>query len=520
MPLAVHHCNSVCLVRLKRGATITTHTTSADTGQRKLPLSTKLAFGIGASGEAIYLGLSNAFIVIFYNQVIGLNNALIGIAIMLAMIGDAISDPLVGIVSDRWRSRLGRRHPFLIAAPVPLALSLYCVFNPPDWLLDLSSDAAIFIWLSVWTIVSRTVLTLFNVPHLALGGELSKDQHERSQLFSANTIFGAVSGAGFAFVAWSFFFADEVTRASDGALVPGHLAAESYGPLILTACALIIITIWTCAAGTAKQIPYLSKAELQSNRLNLIEFLRQIASTFKNRNYVVILVGFFFFMIASGIYDTLNIHINTYFWELLPNQIRWFGLVGAVSAITGALLSPIMMRLLDRKPVMLVSLTLTTICAQLVVTLRLFGFMPENGEPMLLPLLLLNAGGFMFSIGMGSVAIMSMIGDIVDQNELLHGVRQEGLFYSARAFFAKASNSIGHFFAGIMLEYYVRLPQQAIPGELDPDTITRLGITAGPVMGAAAIFSLLIYSRYNLSRDDHQNIMRELNARATKPQAE
>jgi Na+/melibiose symporter-like transporter len=154
-----------------------------------------LAFGIGASGEAIYLGLSNAFIVIFYNQVIGLNNALIGIAIMLAMIGDAISDPLVGIVSDRWRSRLGRRHPFLIAAPVPLALSLYCVFNPPDWLLDLSSDTAIFIWLSVWTIVSRTVLTLFNVPHLALGGELSKDQHERSQLFSANTIFGAVSGS-------------------------------------------------------------------------------------------------------------------------------------------------------------------------------------------------------------------------------------------------------------------------------------------------------------------------------------
>ena len=71
-----------------------------------------------------------------------------------------------------------------------------------------------------------------------------------------------------------------------------------------------------------------------------------------------------------------------------------------------------------------------------------------------------------------------------------------------------------------MLEYYVRLPQQAIPGELDPDTITRLGITAGPVMGAAAIFSLLIYSRYNLSRDDHQNIMRELNARTTKPQAE
>lgn len=477
-------------------------------------MSTKLAFGIGASGEAIYLGLSNAFIVIFYNQVIGLNNALIGTAVMLAMIGDAISDPLVGIVSDRWRSRLGRRHPFLIAAPVPLALSLYFVFNPPQWILDMPGEMAIFAWLATWTIVSRTVLTLFNVPHLALGGELSKDQHERSQLFSANTIFGAVSGAGFAFVAWSFFFADEVVRASDGAVVPGHLAAESYGPLILTACALVVITIWTCAAGTAKEIPYLSKAELQENRLTLMAFLRQIVGTFKNRNYLVILVGYFFFMIASGIYDTLNIHINTYFWELKPNQIRWFGLVGAIAAITGALLSPLFMRLFDRKPVMLISLTITTICAQLVVTLRLFGLMPENGDPLLLPLLLMNAAGFLFSIGMGSVAIMSMIGDIVDENELICGERQEGLFYSARAFFAKASNSVGHFFAGIMLEYYVRLPFQAIPGELSADTLTRLGISAGPLMGVAAIFSLLIYSRYNLSRDRHQEIMRKLRERA------
>ena len=475
-----------------------------------------MAFGIGASGEAIYLALSNAFIVIFYNQIIGLNNALIGLAIMLAMIGDAISDPLVGIVSDRWRSRLGRRHPFLIAAPVPLALALYFTFNPPQWLLDMSSQIALFIWLSAWTIISRAILTLFNVPHLALGGELSKDQHERSQLFSANTIFGLASGAGFATLAYAFFFPDEVIRASDGAVVPGQLAAESYGPLILTACALVIITIWTCAAGTAKEIPYLSKAEQQANRLKFVEFLREITSTFKNRSYLVLLVGYFFFMIASGIYDTLNIHIATYFWELKPSEIKLFPMVGLFAGIAGALLSPILMRLFDRKPVMLVSLGITTICAQLVVTLRLFGLMPDNGDPLLLPLLLLNAAGFTFSIGMGSVAIMSMIGDIVDENELLTGERQEGLFFSARAFFAKASNSVGHFFAGLMLEYYVRLPQQAIPGELDADIIMRLGITAGPIMGVAAIFSLLIYNLYNLDRERHQQILRELRERAEK----
>ncbi|GIS19650.1 MAG: hypothetical protein CM15mP120_15660 [Pseudomonadota bacterium] len=87
---------------------------------------------------------------------------------MLAMIGDAISDPLVGIVpivalATRPKASL------LIAAPLPLALSLYFVFNPPQWLFDLSSETAIFAWLATGTIISRSVLTLFNVPHLALG---------------------------------------------------------------------------------------------------------------------------------------------------------------------------------------------------------------------------------------------------------------------------------------------------------------------------------------------------------------
>ena len=100
--------------------------------QPSLPLLTKLSFGVGAVGEWVYLGMFSTFIGIFYNQALGLPNTLIGAAILIALIGDAISDPTVGIVSDRWRSSWGRRHPFLFAAPLPLAVSLWCVFNPPE----------------------------------------------------------------------------------------------------------------------------------------------------------------------------------------------------------------------------------------------------------------------------------------------------------------------------------------------------------------------------------------------------
>jgi Na+/melibiose symporter-like transporter len=457
----------------------------------------------------------NTFITIYYNQVIGLTNTLIGTAIMLAMIGDAITDPVVGIISDRWHSRHGRRHPFLFVAPVPLALSLYFIFNPPAGLsgnLGESSQLPLFAWLCIWTILSRAFLTLYSIPHLALGGELSKNQLQRSELFSANTIISYVSGSTFAFFAWSYYFAGQRMRQSDGQIVPGHLDAAAYGPLVFMACALIIVAIWFCAVGTYKHIAHLSQAAPAQQGLTLQSFVKQILGTLKNRNYIVLLVGYFFFMITSGIYDTLIVFVNTYYWELGPEEIRWIGLIGAPAAMAGAMCSPFLMNRFDRKPIMLAALAGVALFAQLVVDLRLLGWMPDNGDPNLLPLLLANAAGFTFAIGVGIVAIMSMIGDVVDENEMATGTREEGLYYSARAFFAKASYSFGHFFAGVALDLFVRLPFEAVPGQLDDGVLVRLGITAGPVMSITAVLSLLVYSRYGLNRERHREILQALEA--------
>ena len=494
---------------------------SLSTVTQPLTALTKLIFGLGAVGEVVYLGLFNGFITIYYNQVLGLSNTLIGLAIMLAMIGDAVTDPIVGIVSDSWKSKHGRRHPFLFIAPIPLAIALFFIFNPPDIFLQDASGASqisLFVWLAIWTILSRGFLTLYSVPHLALGGELSKDQHQRSQLFSANTVVGYVAGASFAFVLWSYFFAGERIRESDGQLVPGHLDAAAYGPAIFLACALIIIAIWTSAMGTYKYVPQLSQPKPTGQKLSLPIFLQQILSTMKNRNYVVLIAGYFFLMLASGIYDTLTVFINTYFWELKPEQIRWLGLIAAPGAMIGALSAPALMRRFDRRPVLLAALGGAALFAQLVVNARLMGWMPANHEPELLPLLLANTAGFTLSLGLGAVAVMSMIGDLIDENELQGGHRQEGLYYSARSFFAKAAYSFGHFFAGIALDLFVRLPFDAVPGQLSDDILMRLGIIAGPVMGASLIFSITIYARYNLNRDRHAEIIAAINAKSVASQ--
>ena len=101
------------------------------TESSKLAMPTKLAFGIGATGEAATNWIFNALTFFFYNQILGLSGTLTAAAVTIGIISDAITDPLIGSISDRWRSKLGRRHPFMFAAPLPLIVTIYFIFSPP-----------------------------------------------------------------------------------------------------------------------------------------------------------------------------------------------------------------------------------------------------------------------------------------------------------------------------------------------------------------------------------------------------
>ena len=142
----------------------------------KIRLSTKFAYGVGAIGESSVIWLFSTLAFFYYNQVIGLSGTLAGLAVLIATIFDAISDPLVGSISDNYKSRLGRRHPFMFAAPLPAMICIYFIFTPPSGL----DQIAIFAWFAIFTILLRLSITLYTIPHLALGAELSDDYIERS----------------------------------------------------------------------------------------------------------------------------------------------------------------------------------------------------------------------------------------------------------------------------------------------------------------------------------------------------
>ena len=97
----------------------------------RLPYRTKIAFGVGASAEAAVFIAFNTWNFLFYKNVLGLSGTLCGLAVAIALTLDGFADPLVGFISDRWRSNLGRRHPFLFASAIPLGISFYLIYVPP-----------------------------------------------------------------------------------------------------------------------------------------------------------------------------------------------------------------------------------------------------------------------------------------------------------------------------------------------------------------------------------------------------
>ena len=151
--------------------------------RRKLSIMDKLLFASGALQEAAVS--AGAFVtLLFYNQILGVSPGLVGTAFLIASVFDAFSDPLIGAFSDRFRSKWGRRHPFMFLSAAPIAASFYFLYQPLDGL----SETGYFVWLCVFLILLRFSQTLYLIPHDALGAELTDDYEERTSIFGYNAV--------------------------------------------------------------------------------------------------------------------------------------------------------------------------------------------------------------------------------------------------------------------------------------------------------------------------------------------
>ena len=469
-------------------------------------LTTKLLQGVGALPDTYKNFAFNTFLLFFYNQVLGYPATLASAALGIALCFDAVTDPMVGSFSDNLRSRLGRRHPLMYLSALPLALSLYFVFVPPDNL----SSTVMFVWLMFFAIAVRTSMTLFLVPWSAMMAELSTDYVERTDIVKYRFALGWVGGVAFTFLTWTYIFP------STEAYTPGHLNPEGY-PLFATVLAvLVFFAVLITTHFTRSEIPFLQPPPETPERFGWRRVVREVRESFDNRQFLLIFTIVLLMASITGTKGAIDIYMTTYFWGFTPEDLRWFGfaIIGAIAAFFTV------HRINERwekKHIVIGAIVLATLDGVVLVNLRFLDWLPANGTT---SLLLIVLGVVIFSVYVLTVQGIvgpSIVADVLDGQELKTGRRQEGMFFAALSFATKFTSGFGVILGGIIIDL-LAFPRGADPGTIDPDVLFRLGIVIGVIVPLVNLLPLALATRLQTSREVHAEVRRQLDERHARLQ--
>ncbi|GAA4644421.1 MFS transporter [Pontixanthobacter gangjinensis] len=463
----------------------------------KLGLWTKVAYGFGASAYGIKENGFGYFLLLYYGTVVGLEPGLVGLAILLALVVDAVSDPVVGYWSDNYRSRWGRRHPFMYAAAIPVAVSYFLLWNPPEW-----GQAGLFWYLLMLAILIRTFITFYETPSSALMPELTQDYDERTTVQAWRLFFAWFGGNLMSVLMFG------VLLVATAQYPVGTLNRDGYQTYGIIASVLIFAAIMVSAVGTHHHIPHLRKPPERDIRGLKVVF-RELFETLGERSFMALFIATLFGAVATGLTAALSFLMLTYFWGFSAQQIfLWTALV-FISAFLGLLIAPRMVRRFGKKNSVVIFGTIAFSLAPMPVILRLFDLMPANGDPLLFPLVVtFNTIDLGLIIALQAV-LYSMVADLVEQSELKTGRRSEGVFFAAITFIRKANQGLGAFAAGIVLSA-ISFPQNAALEDVPEDTIWQLGALLAPSQLLLWGCMILAVSRYKIGKAQHNANLAEL----------
>ncbi len=457
-------------------------------------------YGFGRAAEAVKSRVFETFLFFYYVQVMEVPGTYAGLAVGVALAFDAVTDPFMGSFSDRFRSRWGRRHPFMLLSIFPLTVTFLLLMMPPDGL----SSIELSVWLGVFAVLVRGSITLFHVPYLSLAPELESQYDRRTTLVIIRNIMGIVGSATAFFVGFNYFFA------SSPEFENGQLNIEAYPPYAIAMTILMIGAIIFCVFGTRKFIPHLQPPSVVRD-FKLSDIYLDITEALKNKSFRAIFLSMVFFAIYSGVHSTMSLHMGTYFWELSPREFTVYAMTVLVGALAGLPLAQWSIRQFDKKPAYLVLISLSVIFSTLPVVLRLLNLFPANDAPLFFPVFLTMIFiGIACALAAGT-ASASMVMDTTDEHELNTGNRQEGAFYGAISLSGKASSAFGHIIGGFVIDL-IKFPlgSGVKPGEVDAEIIWQLGFYFGPMVALLPVIAIWIISSYNISRQRHNEILTQL----------
>ena len=465
----------------------------------------KWAFGLGSTAESLVITTTSAFLMLFYNQVRGLDPAAIGVALALGLAVNAVFDPLIGSWSDRTRTRWGRRHPFMFASILPAGVLYVALFNPPAAL----GNTGQLVWLCVMNVLLLQAMTMFHTPHLALGGEMSSDYIERSSIMSVNTFFLWVGDTTGWLLSFAVFFKASAEFSN------GALDASRWPGYSLTIAAIVMGCLALSSAVTRRRIPYLVQPSGGTPGFGAREWGRDLWRVLRNRNYLVLLIGFFFLSLMTGVRGGLWIYTATYFWHLTNDQLAFFSIGSLAGYLFGSLVVTRLHARLEKRWTGTLALLIYCIGPAIPLALGYFGILSSQ-TPGLLAILIAFSLLQHAPYSVMTPTVYSALADIADENELRYGIRQEGALFATRTFFARVDQALGTALAGWVLAM-IAFPVKAVPGQV-PDAVL-MGLAAAFVLSAVpGLVAAIFYGLLRVTRATHDATRRALTDRQSTAQ--
>lgn len=462
-------------------------------------IPTKLAFfhGLGSIAYGVKDNGFLTFLMLYYNQVLGMDARLVSLALMLALVIDGIIDPIIGYLSDRTYSRWGRRLPWLYIAAVPLGLAWYMLWS--------STEAPTFWGLVGLAVVIRVLVSACEVPSVALVPELTRDYDERTRLMRFRYLFGWGGGLFVMMLAYNVFLAD-------GLLEPGGY--HDYG---LTGAIMITVTVLISALAQHKWAAgYPPPAQTPFSIGTAFAELRE---SFSHKAFLVLLLGGGLAYTSQGITFTISNYLYLFIWEFSASDLQYYPWILFLSVVTTFLLLPKLHARWGKRDT---AVKTAVIGAAFWVTpfmLRSAGLWFEVGSTISTwTLFALFFCSNVFSVS-AMISASSMVADVVEASEEQTGRRSEGAFFAGNMFMAKCATGLGIFVTGMMLSF-AGLPDKAKPGEVPAEVINTLSLTYAITVGLFAIGIALVMRRFPITRADHEARLAALAAARANPDAE
>lgn len=449
-----------------------------------IPLVDKIGYGLGNLGVGIAMQVIGAYFVFFATAILGIPGSLAGLAVGISVFWDAVTDPLMGYLSDQTRTRkLGRRHPYLIAGSLGIAATVYLIWIiQPGW-----QTGAKFALMFIILIIFKSAMTVYITPYTALGAELSTDYNERTQIQGIKTIF-FLSGLALVSVAGMYFFFQPSADFPVGQLNP-----RSYRNIGLAAAILTVASAGICFGLTAKYIPRLRLSMPAADSRPRHALLKSIQDTVKNRPFRATAFSYLFNNLASALLSSIGLHVFTYTFHLSSQQIALVvGLQFLISIISQPMWAAVSRRM-DKKPALHLGLAFASAGSLVFILLVLFRHQLQANPYAFIPFSLLTG------VGTGALFTLplSMVADTIDFDELRSGQRAEGLYYGSLTLYYKASQAIAIFLIGILLDL-IRF-DASLPVQSD---ITTLSLGLVLAVGSLLSFGLSYLSLRGYDLDE------------------